>query len=86
MSCSRCCAIFEISITSRTVGHPPGQKMRIATTSATFQTNNAKLYVPVVTLSTGGSTKFLENIKQGCKLRISWNKYGSVITTQPKKQ
>ena len=28
--------------------------------------------------------KFLENIKQGFKRTISWNKYISEITTQPK--
>ena len=28
--------------------------------------------------------KFLENIKQGFKRTISWNKYRSEITTQPK--
>ena len=35
------------------------------TTGATFQINNAKLYVPVVTLSINENVKFLENIKQG---------------------
>ena len=28
--------------------------------------------------------KFLENIKQGFKRTVSWNKYRSEITTQPK--
>ena len=51
-----------------------------ATTGATFQINNAKLYVPVITLSTN-NIKFLENIKQGSKRTISWNKYRSEITT-----
>ena len=54
------------------------------TTGATFQINNAKLYVPVVTLSINDNIKFLENIKQGFKRTISWNKYRSEITTQPK--
>ena len=31
-------------------------------TGATLQTNNAKPYVPVVTLSINGNIKFLENI------------------------
>ena len=52
---------------------------------ATFQINNAKLYVPVVTLSINDNIKFWENIKPGFKRRISWNKYRSEITTQPKK-
>ena len=33
------------------------------TTRATFQVNNAKLYIPVVTLSINNNIKFLENIK-----------------------
>ena len=55
-----------------------------ATTGATFQINNAKLYVPVVTLSINDNVTFLENLKQGFKRTISWNKYRSQITTQPK--
>ena len=43
-----------------------------------------KLYVPVVTLSIDDNIKFLENIKQGFKRRISWNKYRSEITSQSK--
>ena len=58
--------------------------MATATTEATFQINNAKLYFPVVTLSINDNIKFLENIKQGFKSIISWNKYRSEITTQPK--
>ena len=54
------------------------------TTGATLQINNAKLYVPVVTLSINDNIKFLENIKQGFKRTISWNKYRSEITAQPK--
>ena len=55
-----------------------------ATTSARFRKNNTKLYVPVFTLSTIDNIKFSENIKQGFKRTISWNKYRSEITTQPK--
>ena len=47
--------------------------------------NNTKLYVPVVTLSINNNIKVLENIKQGLKWTIFWNKYRSEITTQPKK-
>ena len=49
-----------------------------------FQINNARLYVPVVTLSINDNIRFLENIKQGFKGTISWNKYGSETTTQTK--
>ena len=51
---------------------------------ATFQINNAKLYVPVVTLSINDNSKLLENMKQGIKRTISWNRYRSEITTQSK--
>ena len=54
----------------------------IDTTGATFEIDNAKLYVPVFTLSVNDSIKFLENIKAGFKITISWNKYRSEITTQ----
>ena len=52
--------------------------------SARFQINNAKLYVPVVTLSFNDNIGFLEKIKQRFKRRIYWNKYRSEITAQPK--
>ena len=42
-----------------------------------------KLYVSVVTLSVNDNIKFLENIKQGFKRTVSWNKYRSEITAEP---
>ena len=54
-------------------------------TGATFQINNAKLYVLVVTLSINDNITFLENIRQGFKRTISCNKCRSEIPTQPKK-
>ena len=53
-------------------------------TGATFTITSTKLYVPVVTLSINDNIKFLENIKQGFKRRISWNKYRSEIIVQSK--
>ena len=53
-------------------------------TGATFQINNVKLYVPVFILCINDNIKLLENIKQAFKRTISWNKYRSEITTQPK--
>ena len=53
-------------------------------TWVTFQINNTKIYVPVVTWSVNGNIKFSENIKQKFKRTISWNKYRSEITAQPK--
>ena len=53
--------------------------------NATFKLNSTKIYVPVATLFINDSIKFLENIKQGFKRTLSWNKYRSEITAQPKK-
>ena len=61
-----------------------GYKVAATTNSATFQINNAKLYVPVVTLYINDNIKFSENIKQGFKRTTPWNKYRSKITTQTK--
>ena len=36
--------------------------------------NSTKVYVPVVILSINDNIEFLENIKQGFKRAISWNK------------
>ena len=44
---------------------------------------STKLYIPVVTLSINDNIRFFENIKQGFKRTISWNKYRSEITTHP---
>ena len=57
---------------------------QIQTTEAIFQINNAKLYVPVVTLSINDNIKILENIKQGFKRTISWSKCRSEIIAQSK--
>ena len=81
--------ISEISITPAITGNPRANSSVAAavarqTTSPTCQINNAKLYVPVVTFSNNDNIKFLENIKQGFKRTISWNKYISEITAQAK--
>ena len=46
-----------------------------------FVITEAKLYVPVVTLSTKDNEKLLQQLKSGFKKTISWNKYGSSIKT-----
>ena len=51
---------------------------------ATFQINNGKLYVLVIILSINHNIKFLENIRQGFKRTLFWNKYRCEITTLPK--
>ena len=58
--------------------------MATIATSAISQINNAKLYVPVVTLSFNDNIKFFENIKLGFKRTISWDKYRFGITTKLK--
>ena len=51
---------------------PPIQEVAtIKITGVTFQINNAKLCVSVITLSINDSIKFLENIKQVFKRTIS---------------
>ena len=56
------------------------------TTSATFQINNSKLYIPVATFSINDNIKFLEMLKQRFRRAISWNKCRSEIRTEQKKQ
>ena len=53
-------------------------------TNATFEITDAKLYVPVVTLSTKDDNNFLEQLKSGFKRTIKWNKYRSEMTNQTK--
>ena len=84
---TRNCVIPEISRTCRLVdpnANPVVYQVETGTTGATFQINNAKLYVLDVMLSTNDNIKFFKNIKQGFKRTISWNKYRSETTTQPK--
>ena len=86
---SKECVTSEVSVIPRIPGNPDAdppvlEEPEIQTTPATVQINNAKIYVPVVTLSINDNMKFLENIKQEFKRTISWNKYRSEIATQPK--
>ena len=46
-----------------------------------FAITEAKLYVPVVTLSTQDNAKLLQQLKSGFKRTINWNKYESNIKT-----
>ena len=84
----KACIITEVSKTFIAVdlnADPVVYEFVKATTGVTFQINNAKLYVPDVNLSVNDNIKFLESLKQGLKGTISWKKYRSEITTQPKK-
>ena len=89
LSWSRNCIISEISRTAAVGGNadanppvPAGEATLI--TGTTFQINNTKLYVPVVTLFIKNNIKFLEYVKQRFRTTVFWNKYRSEITTQVK--
>ena len=63
---SKYCIISEISVTPAIAGNsranPPVTAMeKKQTNGATFQINNKKFYVPIVTLSIKDNIKFLEN-------------------------
>ena len=81
---SKNCVISDLSRTFRGVGDPPVQEVATATTGAIFRINNAKIYVPLFTLLIIDKIKFLENVKQGFQITISWNKYRSEIRAKPK--
>ena len=71
--------MLQISTTFREVNPNADQvvyEVETATSGTTFQINNAKLYVAIVAFSIK-NIKFLENIKQGFRRTISWNKYRS---------
>ena len=47
----------------------------ISTSVGTFVITDAKLYVPVGTLSAQDNAKLLQQLKSGFKRTINWNKY-----------
>ena len=53
-----------------------------ANQGTTFPIKDTKLYVPVVTLSTQGNAKLLEQLKSGFNRTINLNKYQSKISTE----
>ena len=87
MKWTKNCVISEIYKTpdvppnpNPNVNPPNTLTQATVTTGAIFQKNN----VPVITLSTNDNIKFLENIKQRFKRKISRNKCRSEIKTQQK--
>ena len=50
-----------------------------AGTAATFKITYAKLYVPIVTLSTEDSVKLLKLFNEGFKRSVYWNKYKTIL-------
>ena len=70
---SKYCVISQVPRTFRSVdpnADTAVYEVVTETTGAAFQINNAKLYVPVVTLAINDNIKFLENIKQGFKAQF----------------
>ena len=47
----------------------------VAGQNATFAITDAKLYVPVITLSQQNNAKLLQQLNSGFKRVINWNKY-----------
>ena len=47
----------------------------VAGQNATFAITDAKLYVPVITLSQQDNAKLLQQLNSGFKRVINWNKY-----------
>ena len=58
----------------------------VANQGETFSINNAKPYVPVVTLSTQDNTNLLQQLKSSFKRIINWNKYQSIAELLTKNQ
>ena len=54
----------------------------IADQGATFSITDAKLYVPVLTLSTQDNAKILEQLQSGFKRTIKWTKYQAKASTE----
>ena len=50
-----------------------------STGAGAFEITDTKLYVPVVTLSTQGHAKLLQQLKSGFKRVVNWNKYLSKL-------
>ena len=46
-----------------------------------FKITEAKLYIPVVTLSTQHNAKLLQQLKSDFKRKVNWNKYESSLKT-----
>ena len=53
---------------------------------AIFLITDAKIYVPVLTVSTQDNAKLLEQLRSGFKRIINWNKYQPKISTERQNQ
>ena len=57
-----------------------------ATGATKFKITDTKIYVPVVTLSTQGNEKLLQQLKSGFKRTINWNKYQPKVSPERQNQ
>ena len=57
-----------------------------ATGETKFRITDAKVYIPVLTLSTQDNAKLLRQLKSGFKRTINWNKYQAKVSTEGENQ
>ena len=69
LTCSINCVISKILKIPEVAGVNPVEAAKVPT----FQKNNSKFYIFVVTLSINNRIEFLEKIKQRFKRIFSWN-------------
>ena len=88
LRCAKNCVISEVLRAFKVFPNSDPIAYQVATqaNSATFQINNTKRYVQVITLPINVNIKFLENVKKRTKRTISWNKDGHEIATDTKKK
>ena len=67
-------------MTVRDAGNNNDPLAIVAPTGLEFQIEDAKLYVPVIALSTENDKKLLEQLKSAFKKTVKWNKYRSQMT------
>ena len=70
------------SLRKRVIEGTNPQQRDNSPTNAIFKITDAKLYVPVVTLSSEEDNELLNKLKTGFKITIKWNKYISQMSSQ----
>ena len=83
LTLSRNCALADLIV--RDAGNNNDPPAIVAPTGLEFRIANAKLYIPVVTLSTENNKKLLEQLKSGFERTIKQNKCRSQLTIQSNK-
>ena len=80
LTLSRNCALADLIV--RDAGNNNDPPAIVPPTGLEFRIANAKLYIPVVTLSTENDKKLLEQLKSGFERTIKQNKCRSQLTIQ----